>query len=247
MWRMGDGASSSSAGSATRSPGILRRSSPRCARWGSIISRSAISGGRTSSIFRPCNGSARAGCSAATAGVSEIGSPVGKSLVTDSWAKEWTRFEKAVEAARYFGCPRIRIFSYYLPEKSPAGKHRAEAVRRLREMTRRAEKEGIDLLHENDTGVFGETARRCREMLDAVGSDRLKAIFDPANFVRAGERPFTDCWDLLRDDVVHFNVKDCKKSVVHTVAGRSSGYSGPERSAASATGPVWDIARPAWP
>ena len=156
-------------------------------------------------------------------GVSEIGSPIGKVLITGSWEEEWKRFERAIAAAKWFGCPRIRIFSYFFPKNQPREKYRREVIRRLREMARRAEEKGITLLHENDSDVYGEDGIHCVDLLKNVGSANFKAIFDPSNFVAIGSRPFTQWWDMLKDEVVHLHVKDSTSNGVMRPAGEGDG------------------------
>lgn len=157
-------------------------------------------------------------------GVSEIGSPLGKVLITGKWKEEWARYETALGLTKYFRCPRIRIFSYYFPEKQPREKWRGEVIRRLREMAARAEKEGALLLHENDTETYGESGLQCRDLVQSVASPAFKPIFDPANFVRAGgARPYTQWWEMLADDVAHLHVKDCTRAGEHLPAGQGDG------------------------
>lgn len=156
-------------------------------------------------------------------GISEIGSPLGKVLITGDWKEEWARYETAIELTKFFGCPRIRIFSYYFPEGEPRERWRGEVIRRLREMSARAEKEGVVLLHENDTETYGEDGLHCRDLVQSVGSKAFVPIFDPANFVRAGGRPYTQWWDMLAADVGHLHVKDCKRDGTHVPAGQGDG------------------------
>ncbi len=156
-------------------------------------------------------------------GVSEIGSPLGKVQIADSWKDEWARYEKAIEVAHFFKCPRIRIFSFYFPKSEPIEKYRGEVIRRLRAMAERAEKENILLIHENEENIYGWDGIHCADMIRAVGSPNFKAVFDPSNFVTIGSRPFTQWWDMLKDDVVHFHVKDKKRSGEQVPAGEGDG------------------------
>jgi sugar phosphate isomerase/epimerase len=64
------------------------------------------------------------------------------------------------------------------------------------------------LVHENESYIYGDDARRCRDLMDSVGSPALEIAFDPANFVQVGVRPFDDAWPLLHEHVGHFHVKD---------------------------------------
>lgn len=152
-------------------------------------------------------------------GVSEIGTPLGKVLVTSSWKKEWERYEKAIEMAHYFKCPRIRIFSFYFPNNEPSEKYRGAVIQRLKEMTDRAEQEGVILLHENEANIYGETGIHCKDMADAIDSPNFKLIFDPANYVCCGTKPFTQWFEMQAGHITHLHIKDCTFDGKFTPAG----------------------------
>lgn len=156
-------------------------------------------------------------------GVSEIGSPLGKVRIDGDWAEEWARYERALEMASFFDCPRIRIFSYYFPEGDPIEKHRAEVVRRLREMAARAERDGAILIHENEENIYGADGIHLLDLIRAVNSPAFKAVFDPSNYVTIGTRPFDQWWAMLAEHVVHFHVKDKKASGEQVPAGEGDG------------------------
>src|SRR4051794_4125958 len=87
-------------------------------------------------------------------GLSAIGSPVGKIKITDPFADHLERFSLAMDLADFYECPRIRIFSYYMPPGDNPEIHRDETIRRMTEITRRAAGRGITLLLENEKGIF---------------------------------------------------------------------------------------------
>ncbi|HXK94821.1 MAG TPA: Gfo/Idh/MocA family oxidoreductase [bacterium] len=156
-------------------------------------------------------------------GVSEIGSPLGKVLITDPWEKEWERYERAIEMAHYFLCPRIRIFSFYFPEGDKPEQHRAEVIRRLKEMAERAEQEGLLLLLENEARIYGEDGLHCKDLADSVNSPHFKLIFDPANYVTCGTKPFSQWFEMQADHIVHLHIKDCTFEGRFTPAGQGDG------------------------
>lgn len=156
-------------------------------------------------------------------GLSEIATPLGKVLITDNWEEEWARYEKAIEMAHYFKCRRIRIFSYYFPGDEPSQKYRSEVIRRLKEMATRAERENLVLLHENEERIYGEDGIHVRDLMKSVDSGAFKVAFDPSNFVSIGSRPYTQWWDMLKDDVIHLHVKDKKLGGAQVPAGEGDG------------------------
>lgn len=156
-------------------------------------------------------------------GVSEIGSPIGKTLITDSWDEEWARYQRAAELAKYFNTPNIRIFSYYFPKNQPFEKYRAEVIRRLKEMAADADQQGLRLIHENEENIYGWDGLHCADLARSVASPAFKLVFDPSNFITTGSQPFTQWWDMLKDHVVHIHIKDKKSGGAQVPAGEGDG------------------------
>ena len=139
--------------------------------------------------------------------VSAIASPVGKSPVQGDFEEENARFRAALRAADCLGTPLIRVFSFYVPGGDYAN-HRDEVLRRMSALAREAAVNGVTLVHENESYIYGDTAEHCRDLMEGVASPALRLAFDPANFVQVGVRPHADAWPLLADAVAHFHVKD---------------------------------------
>ncbi len=144
-------------------------------------------------------------------GVSSIGSPIGKVKISDPFEPHLERFERAMDCARFFGAPYIRLFSYFIPEGEDPARFRDEVISRMQRKASRAEGAGLVLLHENEKRIYGDTGGRCRDILDAVDSPALRCCFDPANFIQCGEDPLA-CWELLKDHVAYFHIKDALES-----------------------------------
>ena len=144
-------------------------------------------------------------------GLSAIGSPIGKIKIGEPFEPHVQRFEKAIAIAKFYETPRIRIFSFYMPPGEDPTNHRLEVMRRMRELARIAEAEGVELVLENEKAIYGDTAKRVLEILETVNSPALSHAFDPANYVETGE-PVEEAWHLLRSRVTHFHVKDYSKA-----------------------------------
>ena len=139
-------------------------------------------------------------------GVSAIGSPVGKSEIEGDFESELDRLRVALAAAARLETPLVRVFSFFIPEGRHA-QHRDEVLRRMAAFAGEAESRGCTLVHENESAIYGDTAERCLDLVDAIGSPALRIAFDPANFVQVGVDTL-DAWRLLATSVVHFHVKD---------------------------------------
>jgi 3-dehydroshikimate dehydratase len=140
-------------------------------------------------------------------GLSAIGSPIGKVRVTESFEEHLSRFDRALHLAEYYGAPRIRVFSFYIPPGDDPAAHRPAVVERMAELARRAGQRGVTLFLENEKGIYGDTAARVADVIESVGSPFLVHAFDPANYVELGQS-IDDAWSRLRSHVKHFHVKD---------------------------------------
>lgn len=140
-------------------------------------------------------------------GISAIASPVGKAPINADFDAERGRFRRALAAARRLDTALVRLFSFFVP----GGRYRLyrdEVVRRLAAFAREAERAHVTLALENESYVYGDTAERCLDLIEAVGSTSLRMTFDPANFVQVGVRPYAEAWPLLKPYVVHMHIKD---------------------------------------
>jgi sugar phosphate isomerase/epimerase len=140
-------------------------------------------------------------------GVSAVGSPIGKSRLDQPRTFEPERLERAIAACEALGTRNIRIFSFFVPEGG-AAEHREEVLERLGALARRAGQAGVNLLHENEKEIYGDTGERCRDLLETIGSPALRMAFDPANFVQCGVRPMEQAWPILAEYVTHVHIKD---------------------------------------
>jgi len=139
--------------------------------------------------------------------LSAIGSPVGKIKITEAFEPHIERIELALDLAEFYEVPRIRIFSYYMPPGEDPGLYRDETLRRMSFIAELASARGIQLLLENEKGIYGDTAARVLDVLESIDSPSLSHAFDPANYVEVGQS-IDDAWALLRPRVTHFHVKD---------------------------------------
>ncbi|HZU68434.1 MAG TPA: sugar phosphate isomerase/epimerase family protein [Ktedonobacteraceae bacterium] len=144
--------------------------------------------------------------------VSAIASPIDKVPVDSPFDEHLGRFERAIALAHFFDTPYIRIFSFYPPQaaKSDPAEWRDEVLRRLREMTARADAAGITLLHENEKDIYGDTIARCVDLLESINDAHFQAILDPANFIQCGQIPYPDAYEAIHPWLRYVHVKDAR-------------------------------------
>lgn len=155
--------------------------------------------------------------------VSSIGSPIGKIGIDDDFDAHMKKLENTIELAKILETENIRVFSFYIPNGETAEKYRDEVLRRMEKMTAAAKRAGVRLLHENEKGIYGDTAKRCADILESVGSDSLAAVFDPANFVQCGQKTYPDAYEMLKPYIIYMHIKDAKSDGSVVPAGSGCG------------------------
>lgn len=153
---------------------------------------------------------------------SSIGSPIGKIRLDEDFQAHFEKFQRVVDIAERLDAGYIRMFSFNPPERpdSAAGEgdgaahewtagEREEVIRRLRRMTAYAGERDVVLLHENEKGIYGDTAERCADLMRELGCRHFQAVFDPANFVQCGQDT-KEAYEALRSFIAYVHVKDAR-------------------------------------
>jgi len=151
-------------------------------------------------------------CAEHEVAVSCIGSPVGKSPITQPIEHEISNLSRIFQIAAALGTRRVRIFSFYPPHPHTNvhyDQYVAAAISRLARLTEMARREGFFLLLENEKEIVSDTIERCHAIVSAIDSPHLRCLWDPANFVQVGEaEPTLRGWPPLGPYVSHVHVKD---------------------------------------
>ncbi len=138
--------------------------------------------------------------------VSSVGSGYGKINIKDDFEPHFEAFKNTVEVAKILEAKYIRMFSFYFDENDDYDEYKDEVIRRVKAMVDYADENGIVCCHENEKGIYGDTAERCFEVLEACGG-KLRAVFDPANFIQCGVDT-VKAYDLLENYIEYFHIKD---------------------------------------
>ena len=144
--------------------------------------------------------------------VSAIASPIGKIRIDEPFEPHLDKFKHAKDLASIFDTQLIRVFSYYAPEDRDIEQYRMEVMERMQRKANVLTGSQILMVHENEAGIYGHSAKNCLDIVQSVSSPQLKLAYDPANFVW-GEKivdNMNTCWPLLKSYVTHIHIKDWK-------------------------------------
>lgn len=133
-------------------------------------------------------------------GVSAIGSPIGKICVREDLRAYEEKLKHVCELAEVLGTEKIRVFSFY-----EAWDERERVLDAMRRMVEIAATFGVTLYHENEKGIYGDTAERVMDLYKNVPG--LCFVYDPANFLQVGESAARTLREVL-PICTHFHMKD---------------------------------------
>lgn len=133
-----------------------------------------------------------------------IGSPIGKISLADDFHAHTEDFQRILEAADVLGAKRIRMFSFF-PVKGMSEQTVRDSVCERIDTLLSLTPEEITLCHENEKEIFGENTENCLFLHRTF--PRLRAVFDPANFIQCGVDTAA-AWKALRDYVDYLHIKD---------------------------------------
>jgi sugar phosphate isomerase/epimerase len=148
-----------------------------------------------------------------------VGSPIGKYPLSEPIAPHLDKFLHTAELAEILGAKRMRVFSFFTEAGADAEREKEAVLLRMRALLERAPA-GLTLCHENEKGIYGDTAVRCEEIHRTF--PQLKAVFDPANFIQCGQDTI-EAWEKLAPYIEYMHIKDAMADGAVVPAGKGIG------------------------
>lgn len=149
-----------------------------------------------------------------------IGSPIGKISIEDTqFPAHLDKLRHTLALSSALGAENLRMFSFYMPGNPEPW--RQKVIDQVGEMLRAAEGSGVTLCHENEKGIYGDTAARCLDLLTTL--PQLKGVFDPANFIQCGQDTLA-AWNLLARHTKYLHIKDAQANGHVVPAGKGIGH-----------------------
>ena len=142
--------------------------------------------------------------------ISAVGSLIGKIDITQDFEPHFETYRHIVELAGILDTSFIRMFSFFMPEGEEPDKFRDEVMRRMDLMVEYAAGRNVVLLHENEKGIYGDSAARCLDLMKLFYGDHFRCTFDFANFVQCGQDTM-EAYEMLRPYISYIHVKDAMR------------------------------------
>ena len=129
-----------------------------------------------------------------------IGSPIGKVDINTDFDEYMNLVRHTCALANILGAQKIRMFSFF-----NAYEQKEKVFEYLTCMAQAGAEYGVDMCHENEKDIYGDTKERVQEIMDNVQG--LKYIYDPANYLQCGESA-DDTLDMFHATTDYFHIKD---------------------------------------
>lgn len=126
----------------------------------------------------------------------------------DAIGAELEKLSRLCDAADLLGCTHLRGFAFFAPPEGPLPAERLAPF--FEQPVRMLEQRGKTLLIEADPSVNTSSHAALARLVKAIGSPRVRAIFDPGNclYDPLGETPFPDGYEAIRPWLAHIHIKD---------------------------------------
>ena len=151
-----------------------------------------------------------------------VGSPLGKIKLSDDIGRHIDLTKHVCELANILETPRIRVFSFYVPDTSDISPYRKQVTEYMDMMLQASKPYGTVLCHENEKGIYGEKVEGVLDIMNTFHGE-YTCIFDPANFVQADVKPYPDAFDKLGKYIYYMHIKDCRADKTVAPAGKGIG------------------------
>ncbi len=148
-----------------------------------------------------------------------IGSPIGKYPLAEPFAPHLDAFLHTAELAEILGASRMRIFSFFTEAGAGTEREKEEVLLRMRTLCESAPADLV-LCHENEKEIFGGSIEGCLALHREL--PRLRAVFDPANFVQCGEDA-ESAFNALAPYIEYMHAKDARTDGANVLLGDGAG------------------------
>ncbi|MBE7026461.1 MAG: sugar phosphate isomerase/epimerase [Ruminococcaceae bacterium] len=139
--------------------------------------------------------------------LSALGSPLGKISLEDDLAAHLEKAKRTFSIAEKLNTKNIRMFSFYIPKGKTRDDCRAQVMDWVGALLDTASNFDVVLCHENEAGIYGESPERCLDLFNEFGG-KLKCVFDAGNFVLDNYETYPHAYNLLKDHIEYFHIKD---------------------------------------
>jgi len=155
---------------------------------------------------------------------SSIGSPIGKVGLYDEegYQAQLKKLEELVKICKIMDCKYIRMFSFIVDPNGNYDEYFPIVVKKLRGFLEKVKGTDIILLHENEKKIYADTPERVLKIYNEINDPQFQLAFDASNFIQCNVNA-PQAYEMLKDKVVYYHIKDCSPEKVEVPIGLGDG------------------------
>jgi len=116
--------------------------------------------------------------------------------------------KKAVTLAKHMGAKYVRSYGGVDKAGGTEEENWAKTVEALQEVAPLAQANDIIVLVENHPGTMTRTGKKTYDLINAVASSHVRALYDPANVMHDTDEPWELTYDVQKDIIAYVHCKD---------------------------------------
>jgi L-ribulose-5-phosphate 3-epimerase len=125
-----------------------------------------------------------------------------------SYSEHVESLKRSIALSKVFDTNRVRIFGFHRGTSFSNEEIMEKTAAKIAEIARIAEKSGVILMLENCPYTSLDTMALTSKIVKRINSKNLKLLWDPANTMSVGKKPFPDDYSQGKDYIVHIHLKD---------------------------------------
>ena len=145
---------------------------------------------------------------------------------SDYMKQQMEYLQRLVRYAEILAAPIIRtmsfaktmiIYGYYGADEWNAGNNTSwtKLLKLMEIPVQYAQEKGVTLAVETGNNAMITSGYLARKLIDDLGSDNLRVMWDPANSLFCADVPYPDAYNYIKDVLAHIHIKDVKVNIPH--------------------------------
>jgi len=129
--------------------------------------------------------------------------------IAGDWGFHMKALERCIKLCDVFDTDKIRIFGFIKEDPDLDENRAVEKVKEsLIKPLEMVEKEGLTLVLENCPHTYLQFGSLTSRVIEEIGSKHFRALWDPANAMRSGGKPYPEDYGNIRRYIKHVHAKD---------------------------------------
>ena len=128
--------------------------------------------------------------------------------ISGSYDKHIEYLKRCIDLCRVFETDKLRTFGFNKEKDYDNETVVDKIVEKLKLPVEMVENAGLTLVLENCPHTYLQFGSLTKKVIEKMGSERFKALWDPGNALRSGGVPYPDDYMMIKDHIAYIHAKD---------------------------------------